>query len=144
MGVLDEKIAWRRLPLVTLLAALSAAVINAIIYFGAWGLGFISHDLPISTPSGMHPLTVGTVVTTSVVGTFGAAIVFALIGLFARRPVRLFRIIATVALALSLVDPLTIPSAPVAMILSLMVMHVVAWAMSVGLLTTLARRDARS
>ncbi len=38
--------------------------------------------------------------------------------------------------------PATVPSAPVAMILSMEVMHVVAWGVSVGLLTTLARQEA--
>ncbi len=140
-GSHNEGIAWRRLPVVTLLAALGAVVINAIIYVAASALGFISRTLAIPTPGGMHPLTVGPVVTGSVVGAMGAALVFALIGLVARRPVRLFRIIATVVLMLSFWDPLTLQSAPVAMILSLMMMHVVAWAVSVGLLTTLARRD---
>ena len=80
------------------------------------------------------------VVVSSVVGAIGAAIVFAIIGLFARRPVRLFRIVTTVLLVLSLATPLIIPGAPVAMILSLEVMHVVAWAVIVGLLTTMARQ----
>jgi hypothetical protein len=43
-------------------------------------------------------------------------------------------------LVLSLATPLIIPGAPVAMILSLEVMHVVAWAVIVGLLTTMARQ----
>ena len=80
------------------------------------------------------------VAISSVVGAIGAAVVFAVIGLFARRPVRLFRIVATVVLVLSFAMPATVPGVPVAMILSLEVMHVVAWAVSVGLLTTLARR----
>ena len=53
---------------------------------------------------------------------------------------RLFRIIAAVVLVLSLVPPATVPDVPVAMRLSLAVMHVVAWAVSVGLLTALARQ----
>jgi hypothetical protein len=125
---------------VAALAALGAAVINAGIYFGASGLGLISHSPPLPTPGGEQPLTVASVAIGSTVGAVGAAIVFALIGLFARRPVRLFRIVATVVLAISLVDPLIIPGVPVAMLLLLMVMHVVTWSVSVGLLTTLARR----
>jgi hypothetical protein len=62
--------------------------------------------------------------------------------LFARRPVRLFRIVAAVALMLSFVMPATVPDVPVAMRLSLALMHVVAWAVIVGLLTTLARNEA--
>ena len=79
---------------------------------------------------------------TSVIGTVGAAFVFAIIGLFAWQPVRRFSVVATVVLVLSFLMPATqIPGAPVAMILSMEVIHVVAWAVSVGMLTTLARRD---
>ena len=135
-----ERIAYRKLPWVALLAALAAAVTNALVYFAASGLGFIPHSVLIPTPGGEHPLTVAPVAVSSVVGAIGAAIVFAIIGLFVRRPVRLFRIVATVVLVLSFAMPLTIPGAPVAMILSLEVMHVAAWAVIVGLLTTMARQ----
>ncbi len=135
-----ESIAWGRLPGVALLAALAAAVANALVYFAASGLGFIPQSVILPSPMGVSPLTVGLVVITSVIGAIGAAIVFAIIGLFARRPVRLFRIVAAVVLVLSFVPPATVPGVPVAMRLSLAVMHVVAWAVSVGLLTTLARQ----
>ncbi len=137
----SERVAWGRLPWVALLAALTAAT-NALVYFAASGLGFISQSVLLPSPMGVSPLTVELVVITSVIGTVGAAIVFAIIGLFARRPVRLFRIIATVVLVLSFAMPATVPGVPVAMRLSLVVMHVVAWGVSVGLLTTLARQEA--
>ena len=135
----SEGISYGRLPGVTLLAALAAALANALVYFVASGLGTISQSVLLPSPMGLSPLTVGLVAITSAIGTVGAAIVFALIGLLARRPVRLFRIVATVVLVLSFVMPATVPGVPVAMRLSLVVMHVVAWAVSVGLLTTLAR-----
>jgi hypothetical protein len=134
-----ERIAYRKLPWVALLAALATAVANALVHFAASGLGFIPQTVLVPTPSGEHPLTVTPVVASSVVGAIGAAIVFVIIGLFARRPVRLFRIVATVVLVLSFATPPTIPGAPAAMILSLEVMHEVAWAVIVGLLTTMAR-----
>jgi hypothetical protein len=137
--VSNERIAYGKLPWAALLAALSAAVANALVYFAASGLGFIPQSVLITTPSGEHPLTVGPVVVSSVVGAIGAAIVFAIIGLFAPRPVRLFRIVAIVVLVLSLAMPLTIPGAPVALVVSLEVMHIAAWAVIVGLLTTIAR-----
>lgn len=137
----SEGIAWRRLPLAALLAALAAVVANALVYFAASALGFIPQSFLIRMTSGEMPFTVNLVAVTSVVGAIGAAIVFASIGSFARRPVRLFRIVAVVVLVLSFAMPLTIPGAPVAMVLSMEVMHVVAWAVIVGLLTTLARRD---
>ena len=135
-----EGISYGRLPGVALLAALAAALANALVYFAASGLGIISQGVLLPSPMGFSPLTVGLVVITSVIGALGAAIVFAIIGLLARRPVRLFRIVAAVVLALSLVPPVTVPGVPVAMRLSLAVMHVVAWVVSVGLLTALARQ----
>ncbi len=136
----SEGVSYGRLPGVALLAAVAAALANALVYFAASGLGFIPQSVLLPSPMGVSPLTVSLVATTSVIGAIGAAIVFAIIGLFARRPVRLFRIIATVVLVLSFVPPATVPGVPVAMRLSLAVMHVVAWAVSVGLLTTLARQ----
>ena len=140
----SEGISYPRLPGVALLAALAAAVANTLVYFAASALGTISQDVLLPSPMGVSPLTVGLVATTSVIGTVGAAVVFAIIGLFARRPVRLFRIVATVVLVLSSVMPATVPGVPMAMRLSLAVMHVVAWAVSVGVLTTLARQEETS
>ena len=137
-----EGISYGRLPGVALLAALAAALANALVYFAASGLGTISQSVLLPSPMGLSPLTVGLVVITSVIGAIGASIVFAIIGLLARRPVRLFRIVAAVVLVLSFVMPATVPGVPVAMRLSLAVMHVVAWGVSVGLLTTLARQEA--
>ena len=138
----SERIAWGRLPGVVLLAAAAAAVANTLVYFVASGLGTISQSVLLPSPSGESPLTVGLVATTSVIGTVGAAIVFAIIGLFAQRPVRLFRIVASVALVLSFIPPATVPVVPPSMKVSLALMHLVAWAASVGLLTALARRKA--
>jgi hypothetical protein len=85
-------------------------------------------------------LTVGPVVIASAIGAMGAAIVYALIGLFARRPVRLFHIVAAVVLVLSFPGPLTIEGAPLSMVLSIEAMHVAAWLVIVVLLTTLTRK----
>ena len=139
-AVREERISWRRLVPVALLAALLAAVANTLVYFAASGLGFIPQSVLLPSPRGEAPLTASLVATTSVMGTVGATIIFAIIGLFARRPVRLFRIVAAVALVLSFVMPATVPGVPVAMRLSLALMHVVAWAVIVGLLSTLAGR----
>src|SRR5919199_1676745 len=126
----DEGISWKQLPLVALFAAVAAALANTLVYFAASGLGTISQSVLLPSPMGMSPLTVGLVVITSVIGVIGAAIVFALIGLFIRRPVRMFRIAATVVLVLSFAMPATVPGVPVTMRLSLGVMHIVAWAVS--------------
>jgi hypothetical protein len=140
ISVGSEGISYTRLLWAALLAVLLAAVTNAQVYFAASGLGIVSRGVLLPSPMGLSPLTVGMVVTASVVGAIGAALVFAIIGLLARRPVRLFRIVAAVVLVLSLVPPTTIPSVPLVMRITLGVMHVVTWAVSVGLLTALARR----
>jgi hypothetical protein len=112
ISVGSEGISYTRLLWAALLAVLLAAVTNAQVYFAASGLGIVSRGVLLPSPMGLSPLTVGMVVTASVVGAIGAALVFAIIGLLARRPVRLFRIVAAVVLVLSLVPPTTIPSVP--------------------------------
>jgi hypothetical protein len=57
----SEIIAWTPLPWVALLAAFATAVANALVYFAASGLGFISHSVLISSPTGEKPLSVGPV-----------------------------------------------------------------------------------
>ena len=137
-----ESVIWRRLPLAVLLAAGAAIVANIFVYLTASALGFISPSVFIPTTGGETPLTVGMVAITSVIGTVGAAAVFAVIGLFTQRPTRLFRIIAVIVLVLSFAMPLTITGAPMKMILSMEAIHVVAWATIVGLLTTVVREKA--
>lgn len=139
-GATGAGISWRRLAWVVPLAAVVAAVANAIVYVVASGFGFIPQSVLVPTPGGESPLTVGMVAFASVIGAIGAAVVFAVIGMFSRRPVRSFGIVATAVVVLSFASPLTIPDAPVAMVLSMELMHVVAWAAIVGLFTTLARR----
>jgi hypothetical protein len=93
-------------------------------------------------PPDFQPLTLGPVVISSMVGVLGATVVFAIVVRFARRPVRLFRMIAVVVLLLSFLNPiLALPGASLQIILTLEFMHVVVAAVSVGLLTTLVRSE---
>jgi hypothetical protein len=75
----------------------------------------------------------------------GAVIVFALLARFARRPILMFKRIAAVTLVLSFTPDVLLlvasePGATAASVGVLMSMPVVAWATSVGTLTTLAGR----
>ena len=78
-----------------------------------------------------------------------AVVVFALVARFARRPIWLFRRIALVALLLSFIPDLALPFMPgpdpvgPREIVLLALTHVVAAAVSVALLTTLARDPSR-
>lgn len=133
-----ESVAWRRLPLAALLAALGASAANVLVFFAASGMGFITPDVLVPAASGESPITASMVVFSSVAGTVGATLAFAIVGLFAKRPARFFRILSIAVLILSFAMPFTI-GAPVAMVMSLEAMHIVAWAVIVATLTTMTR-----
>jgi len=119
---------------VGLLAAVTAAVTNVLVRAISGAL----FDVPLA----FQALTLGPVVVSSIVGALGATIVFAAVGRFARRPIRLFRIIAVVVLLLSFINQVVaLPGADLQTILTLEFMHVVVAAISVGLLTTLGRGE---
>ena len=129
-----ERIDLGRLWWASLLAGLGAAVANVVVYLIASAAGAIPQTVLI--PGMNMPITVVPVILNSFVPAILAGALLALLNRFARRPVRIFRIIAVVLLLLSFVNPFTIPGAPMAMILTLNFMHVVAAAIIVGVLTT--------
>lgn len=118
--------------------ALSAALANVLVYLLATAVGAIPSDFVIPGPG--TPLTLGMVVGTTVVPALLAALVFALLARFTRRPVRNFVVLSAVVLVLSFATPLTIAGAPLSMVLALESMHVVAAVVVVVGLTTLARK----
>jgi hypothetical protein len=106
---------------------------NVLVYFVASALGW----MPVTyiNPQLGRPIGVGEVVGATLPGAVGATIVFALLARFTRRPVTIFRIVAVIVLVLSFLSPLALPGAPLSLILSLEIMHVVAAAVIVGVLT---------
>ena len=135
----EKRVAWGRLVLVALLTAVAAAAANAVVHLVAAAAGAMPQDVVVN---GQGPITLPIVAALSAQGAVAGAAVYALICRFARRPVRVFRVVAAVVLVLSLAGPFTIPGAPISMILALEVMHVVAAAVVVGLLTTMAAPKA--
>jgi hypothetical protein len=132
----EERVSFRRLLWVGPLTIVVAAVANSIVRLLAVSLFSISPDFIQLEP--------GPPAVFSVVGVLGAVIVFAIIARFSRRPIRLFRIVALIVLLISFVPDIGLlaTGAPGATPLSvgvLMLMHVVAWAISVGMLTRLTR-----
>ncbi len=123
---------WGRIAQATLLAALASAAVNAVLRAVAVAV------LDIPQP-GFHPLALGPVLTSSVVGAIGAGLVFALLVRFVRRPVRVFRLLAAVVFVLSLSGPLSLlgrfPGADGATVAVLALMHVVVAAISVALVS---------
>jgi hypothetical protein len=120
-----------RLLRVGMLAAVFSAIANALVLAVASSLFG-----PVVIPPD-EAVTFGQVMGTSVAGAVGAAVIFAVIGRFTRRPIRAFWGIAVVGLLLSFLPialaGVTGPSAG-----ALALMHVVAAATNVGFLTALA------
>jgi hypothetical protein len=135
-----ERVALNRLLWVGPLAILVATVANVILQQIA--VAALQPD-----PAFM-PLTLMPPIVFTVVGVLGAAIVYALVGCFSRQPVRLFRRIALVTLVVSFIPDILMlitgfnPGTTLANVVVLILMHIVAWAIAVGMLTRLAGPEA--
>ena len=137
--VQQDKVAFGRLWWVTLLAIAAASAANILVYFIAIAL--------FDGPRQFVMLAPTSIVVSTAVFLIVAAIVYALVGRFTRQPVQTFRKLSVVALLLSFLAPIgTALSMPPAeapdatTIVVLIVMHVVAAIITVGLFTALARK----
>jgi len=93
-------------------------------------------------PMPMSLMWLTPVIFTAVLVT-GAVLVFALVARFAPNPIRTYQVIAFVVLLLSLVPDVayagsSMPGASWPVAISLMIMHVVAWAICVAILSRLS------
>ena len=135
---LRERPVWGRLWLMGLLAIVGSVIVNVIIHTLAVSV------LPISSHFFQLQLPLDIVFT--IIGTTGAVLVFALVSRLSSRPIRLYRIIATVVLVLSLIPDLALRSSPNASwyaVGTLMSMHIAAYLVCVGVLTTMTRTRVR-
>lgn len=121
-----KPITLRRTGSTGLLAAVVVAAANAAIFFVAvQGFGISSAELDSVVPT----------LALSIVGALGATLVFAVIASRMPRPLRAFRFVALATLVVSFIPDFLIPGATAAGVVTLMLMHVVAAAIIVGLLT---------
>jgi Family of unknown function (DUF6069) len=125
-----------RLLWVSLLAIIASVAANVLVRLLA------AATLNLS-PASLELLGYGSIIVLTTLGVLGAVILFALLVRFARRPILMFKWIAAVALLLSFVPDVlllvaSVPGATAVSVGVLMSMHVVAWAISVGALITLA------
>ncbi len=151
-SIQTQRIVLKKLWWVGPLTIASAVLANTLVR--AIALAVLNPDprfTPLQSPSFL-PFTI--------IGVLGAVIVFALVARFARSPIRTYHIVAFLALLISFVPDLLLllipaggppPGGPTAggrpvmggvtvpNVAALMSMHVVAYAISVGLLTTLTR-----
>jgi hypothetical protein len=128
-----ERVPAGRLLGVGVLAAVFSAVANAVVLAVASSLFG-----PVVIPPD-EAVTFGQVMAASVAGAVGAAVLFAVIGRFTRRPMRAFWGIAAVGLLLSFL-PIAMAGVTGSSAGTLAFMHVLAAATNVGLLTRLGRK----
>jgi hypothetical protein len=131
--VVSGRVPAGRLLRVGVLAAVLSAGANALV------LAIASSYLGAVVIPPDRVVTFGQVVGASVAGAVGAAAVFAVIGRFTRRPIRIFWGVATVGLLLSFL-PIALAGATGSSAGTLALMHVVAAVSNGGLLTTLGRK----
>jgi hypothetical protein len=133
----NHQVAFNRLLWVGPLTIVVAILANAII----WQIA-----VAILQPDPLFvPLSMPAPIFFTLFGVLGAVIVFALVGRFSQRPIWLFNRIAFVTLLITFIPDVLMlltgfnPGTMVANVLALMLMHIVAWAITVYMLTTLAR-----
>jgi len=135
-----ERVTFSRLLWVAPLTILAAIIANVIIQQIA--VAALRPD-----PAFM-PLTFVVPIVFTLIGVFGAVIVYAVIGRFSRQPIQLFWRVALVTLVISFIPDILMlitgfnPGTTAANVAVLILMHVVAWAIAVGMLTRLARTEA--
>jgi Family of unknown function (DUF6069) len=131
-GFALRKLLWVG-PLTIIVAALVNLVIRtiAVAFFGV--------------PNGFTYLQAPFVIGSTFVFLLAALLAFVLVGRFARRPVRFYRILALVALFVSFLNPVMAltglfpaPGMNLHIFWTMIVMHTVTALLTVGLLTTLA------
>ncbi len=123
----------------TPIAAVLAAIANAIVYAIARAADTLPSDVLVDTPGGKQSIGLLAVITASALPIILGGILLALLARLARTPRRIFVIITAIVTILSLISPLTIADAPGKMKATLVVMHIVAAVVGPGALLRLSR-----
>jgi Family of unknown function (DUF6069) len=137
------RITVAQLTWATVFASLGAVGATVALYSFASAAGFV--DLRVVLPSvlGMGPLSLASVSATAALATLAVGVLLGVLARSTRRPVKNFRVLATVLAVLSLSMPAAIPGPSLAMRLTMAGMHVIVWAVSLGVLARLATRPVR-
>lgn len=133
------RIPLSRIFVAGVLAIIAAALANTLVRFITVSL--------FSIDPAFGPLQLMTPIVFTAIGVLGGVIVFAILSRTVQYPMRVFRIVALVVVLVSLIpdvllflaDSTMIPGLTVPGVIGLIVMHVVAWAITVSLLSRLER-----
>ena len=136
-----QRFALRKLVWVGPLTIVVAALVNVVIRSVAVAF--------FGVPGGFTYLQAPFVIGSTIVFLLLALLAFVLVGRFARRPIRFYRVLALVALLVSFLIPvmalsgvLLTPGMNAHIFWTMIVMHSVSAIIVVGLFTTLAREQA--
>jgi hypothetical protein len=130
---------WRRLLAAGVAAAIASALANSAVAALLRGV--------LDVPAGFAPLQAIAVLSLTVVGVVGAVLVFAVISRLSARPVRLFTIVASVALVISWAAPLAVyftnafPGTDASRIVGVMSLHAIAGVITIAVLRTYGTAD---
>jgi len=127
---------------VGLVAAAAASIANLIFFWVTKSVFGIPYIIPMGGPGGpLMAMPAALIIVFSAVPAVGATILLAILSKVASRPMRVFWIISVVVFVLSFVLPIGLPSSvATATRIGLPLMHVIAAAVIVGVLTTLGRQ----
>jgi hypothetical protein len=130
---------WRRLLAAGVAAAIASALANSAVAALLRGV--------LDVPAGFAPLQAIAVLSLTIVGVVGAVLVFAVISRLSARPVRLFTIVASVALVISWAAPLAVyftnafPGTDASRIVGVMSLHAIAGVITIAVLRTYGTAD---
>ena len=125
---------WRRLLATGAAAVIGSAVANSAV-------AALLREV-LNVPAGFSPLQAISVLSLTIVGVVAAVLVFAAICRLSSRPVRLFTIVASIALVVSWAAPLAVyfanafPGTNASRIVGLMSLHAIAGVLTIALLRT--------
>lgn len=132
-STIPSRTAWGDLTRAGLLAGVVAGVANTALYYLARTLGAMPHDVGVG-PAAL-PMTLLPIVALGLVSALAAAMIYGLLTRVTGRPRAVFGWLSAAVLLLAAIPPALIEGAPLGMIVTLELMHlVVAAAMLWGLL----------
>lgn len=120
------------------ISAVAASVLNSILFLVGEGVGWLPRDFVIASVN--QPLVLPAVIIATVIGVVLGGAVFSGLAKFTARPITIFRFVGIGALLFSFISPLSIPNAPLAYVLVLEVMHIIAGGLTIYTLTTFTRK----
>jgi hypothetical protein len=132
---------WRRLLAIGAAAVVASAAANSVVAAILRGV--------LDVPAGFAPLQAISVLSLTIVGVIAAVLVFAAICRLSVRPVRLFTIVASVALVISWAAPLgayfanAFPGTNASRIVGVMTLHAIAGVITIVLLRTYGTTEYR-